>query len=414
LTQSDTELEDLLAREPQELERYPPEYRPESDQAPSEPEISAAEEPDLSQARSLLTGPRPAGFGEVLVTNVWAPPTPTEESDDQAEVDPQRTWESRQELRELGLLRESSLHMYDARTEAYWGQVREAVDLAEHAIIDPYTSFAASFADADMDGISAHRRRAREYGRSGEALLEVGRAYVAIGRLKSAQGVLRAAAKADPFNPKIWYNLGLAHIFARSNAAAAHALQRALDQMPGDFTIELALAVAHYHRRDYAAAEHCLRRIAGSGQMRAVARSMLACSLRMQAKWDDARVELSFLRDALPGDWSDVARQCLDCVERGDQKRSGPLRTKRRAKRLWQSLASGGVGAGWVAYALSENLFREHLQWAALPLLLVVVMLARGLRGIGGGELPGEFGNAEQGLPCWQTTPWLRQRRSEF
>jgi hypothetical protein len=38
----------------------------------------------------------------------------------------------------------------------------------------------------------------------------------------------------------------------------------------------------------------------------------------------------------------------------------------------------------------------------------------RGLRGISGRELPDEFGNAEQGLPCWQATPWMKHRKSEF
>jgi tetratricopeptide (TPR) repeat protein len=414
VTQFSTELQDLLSTrregaEPGRFEGYPA-----PEETAPEAEALEPEEPDLSQARALLTGPHPAGFGEVLVTDVWLPPAPREEGEDEAPVDPQRAWESRQELRQLGLLRERPLLSYDGRTELYWGQVREAQQQAERAIVDPYTEFVAAFADADIDGISTHRKDAREYGRAGEALLEVGRAYVAIGRLKSAQGVLRAAAKADPLGPKIWLHLGLANLFARAHGAAAKALRRSLDQAPGDFLTELALGVAHYHGKDYAAAQECFRRLTGGSGLRAAARSMLACSMRMQENWDDARVELNFLRDAQPSDWNAVAAQCLDCVERGEQKRSGAIRKRRRASRMWQSLAAAAAGGVWIAYSLSQDLFREKSQWAALPLLLVAVLIMRALRGISGRELPDEFGNAEQGLPCWQATPWMKHRKSEF
>ncbi|UCC69351.1 MAG: tetratricopeptide repeat protein [Armatimonadota bacterium] len=348
------------------------------------------------------------------MTEAWSPPPPPEEDEGEGPVDRQREWETRQELRQLGLLRERPLLTYDGRTELYWGQVREAREEADRAIVDPYTELVVTFADADIDGIPAHRVEAREYGRAGEALLEVGRAYVAIGRNKSAQGVFRAAAKADPLHPKIWWHLGVSHLFARSNQAAAKALRRSLDQAPGDFLTELALGVARYHAKDYPAAEDCFRRLAGGAGLRATARSMLVCSMRMQRKWDDARVELSFLREAQPGDWEALAVQCLDCVGRGEQKRTGPLRARRRAKRMWQSLATAAAGAIWIAYAVSQDLFREQSRWVTLPLFLLVVILARTLRGISGGELPGEFGNAEQGLPCWQETPWMRHRKSEF
>jgi hypothetical protein len=237
---------------------------------------------------------------------------------------------------------------------------------------------------------------------------------VAIGRLKSARSVFQAAAKAEPYHPGIWWHLGVSHLFARANAGAVEALQRAVDQAPGDFGAELALGVARYHTKDYAAAEESLRRLAGASGLRATARSMLACSLRMQEKWDEARVELGFLRDARPGDWAALAQQCLDCVERGEQKRSGQLRARRRARQMWQSLAAAGAGGVWIAYSLAEDLFRKDARWAALPLLLLGMVLARGLRGISGRELPGEFGNAEQGLPCWQATAWMRPRKSEF
>jgi len=447
VTQFSTELEDLFATRTESAAPGRAEGYRTPEGTPPEvgvPETEEPQEPDVSQARSLLTGPHPAGFGEVLVTDVWLPPAPREEAapreqavprekvvpredaalremaaprekaKEEAPVDPQRAWESRQELRQLGLLRERPAVSYDGRTELYWGQVHEAQEKAENAIVDPYTEFVSAFADADIDGIAVHRKDAREYGRGGEALLEVGRAYVAIGRIKSAQGVLRAAAKADPLSPRIWLYLGLANLFARAHGPAAKALRRSLDQAPGDFLTELALGVAHYHGKDYAAAEGALRRLAGASRLRAAARSMLACSMRMQENWDDARVELRFLRDAQPEGWGAVAAQCLDCVERGEQKRSGALRKRRRAGRMWQSLAAAAAGGVWIAYSLSQDLFREKSQWAALPLLLVAVLIMRGLRGISGRELPDEFGNAEQGLPCWQATPWMKHRKSEF
>jgi len=415
LSQFATELEEIVSRRREQWESA----EGESEASPEQEEGAAfeapeAEAPDLTQARSLLTEPRPAGFGEVLVTEAWLAPEPPEETEEDEAPDRQQEWETRQELRQLNLLRERPLLSYDARYEQYWGQVRDAQQEATSAIFDPYTAFVASFADADVDGIAEHRGEARQYGREADALLEVGRAYVAIGRLKSARAVLQKAAKADPLHPKVWRHLGVSHLFARANRAAVGALERAVDQVPGDFSSELALAVARYHTKDYGGAEEHFRRLAGESGLRATARSMLACSMRMQGKWEDARVELSFLRDAQPGDWAALSEQCLDCVKRGEQKRSGPLRARRRARQMWKSLAAAAAGGVWLAYALAQDLFEKEAQWATIPLFVLALVIVRGLRGISGGELPGEFGNAQQGLPCWQTTRWLSPRKSEF
>ncbi len=191
-------------------------------------------------------------------------------------------------------------------------------------------------------------------------------------------------------------------------------MQQALDHAAGDFRAETALGLARYHLRDYPAAEEHFQRQAGSSGPRIAVRSMLACSLRMQEKWDDARVELGFLRQSPTGDWPRVALQCLDCVERGEQKRAGPLRARRRTKQILKSLVAAAGGVIWLGYAKAENLFREQAPWAVLPFFLVALLMVRGLRGLSGGELPGEFGNAEQGLPCWQATTWMRPKRSEF
>jgi hypothetical protein len=134
----------------------------------------------------------------------------------------------------------------------------------------------------------------------------------------------------------------------------------------------------------------------------------------MQGKWDDARVELRFLREADGADWAALADQCLHCVERGEQKRSGPLRARRRTAQMWKALAAAGASATWIAYAVTQDLFRKETRWAAVPLFVLAMLVIRALRGISGREMSGEFGNAEQGLACWQATTWTRPRQSEF
>jgi tetratricopeptide (TPR) repeat protein len=387
---------------------------------PAEPGEAEGEEPvpvapDLSQARSLLTELVPAGMGEVLVTDIWARPEPKKppKADDEP-VDRQRLWELRQEMRDLGLLKERPIVTYDARVEQYWGQVKDAREQAPTALMDPYSELVMLFAGVDLENMAELRRNAQEYGREADSLLCLGRAYMAIGKFKGARQVFQAAAKAEPQHPDVWWHLGVTNVITRANRDAARALENAVDQSPGDFRAEMGLGLARYHLRDYEGAEQCFRRLAGNEGLRASARSMLACSLRMQHKWDNARVELKFLGQSSGGDWPAVADQCVDCVERGEQKKEGPLRRRRRIQQMLKTLAAAAGGGIWVAYARAENLFRDQAPYAAIPVFLAALVLVRGLRGISGREMPGEFGNAEQGLPCWQTTTWMKPRRSEF
>ncbi len=434
-------LEDLLKRKPEEWERKAAGEREEPaekdllkrkleewEHAPAGEQEEPAEEdlffpgepeaaPDVSQARSVLTELRPAGVGELLVTDVWLAPEPREKEVEAGEGEPpdrQQDWETRQELRELGLLREKPLVSHDARFEAYWGQAEETREAAVNAIVDPYTELAAAFADADVAGMGQHQRAAKEYGKAGDELLQLGRAYVAIGRQKGARSVLEAAAKAEPLHPEVWYNLGVIRLFGRASAGARKAFEAALHQTPGDFRLQLGLAVACYHVKDYTAAAEHFRRLAGGSGLRATARSMLVCCHRMAGNWDDARIELGFLKNAKPGDWAAMVQQCADCVERGEQKLTGRLRVRRRASRMWKALAAVAAGGVWLAYAAAQDLFEKQGQWATLPLFALVLLLARMLRGVSGRELPGEFGNAGQGLPCWQSTSWMIPRKTEF
>jgi len=435
----------LLRPDYEELEQERSQQAPAGEAEVGEFGEPAPAPPDISQARSLLTELVPAGMGEVLVTDVWGRPEPSKKREparpkpdelgtgiwEAVEVrlkaqalaeqpgpaqpaDRQRAWETRQELRELGLLRERPLVMHDARVEHYWNQVKEARGKAAQAILDPYTELVCNFADVKPELAGEYLRNARDYRQDADPLVQLGRCYMAIGKIKGARSVFQAAAKREPYAPDAWWHLGLSHLLSRSNRQAAEALQNAVDQSPGDFRAEMALGVARYHLRDYPGAEELLRRQAGNSGPRAAVRSMLACSLRMQQKWDDARIELGFLRQSKAGDWPVVAEQCLDCVERGEQKRAGPLQARRRAKQMWKALAAAGGTAAWIAYARAEDLFRRQAPWAIVPLFLLALLFTRGLRGISGRELPGEFGNAEQGIPCWQATTWMRPRRSEF
>jgi len=407
-----------------ELPREQPWARPEGEERPSgeepaeeTPEEEAPPPPEhyLPQARSLLTELRPSGFGELLVTDVWVPGPRPEARPEADEADArQQAWSRRHELRQLGLLRERPVLSYDARTEEYWAHVADARLAAPQAILDPYTDFVVAFAGGDISRIPEYRAEAKEYGRRAEAWLGLGRAYMTIGRIKSAQGAFREAAKADPYHPDVWSYLGISQLLTRANDEAAKALDRAAEQSPGDLRAEFALGVARYHLKDYARAEDQLRRVAGSSGLRGAGRSFLACCLRLQQKWDEARTELGLLRHSGHPQWAAVAEQCLDCVQRGEERRGGQAGKKRRLLSLLASLGAAAGGAVWVFYSLLEHYFRDQPKLAAAPLLVLFMILARALKGVSRQESASEFGNAEQGLPCWQATSWTRPRRADL
>ncbi len=382
---------------------------------PREEEQPPPPEYHLAQARSLLTELRPSGFGELLVTDAWLAPDPAVSFEQEpTEEERQRAWSRRQELRQLGLLRERPVLSYDARTEDYWGQVAGALETAPQAIIDPYTHFAAAFAEGDPSRIADYQKDLKEYGREADAWLGLGKAFVVIGRMKAALAAFRAATRAEPFHPQAWLNLGICQIFTRANTGAAASLTRAAEQSPGDLMAELALAVAHYHAKDYAQAEERFRRIAGTTGVRATARSFLACSLRLQEKWDEARAELHLLQNTGHPGWMSLAQQCRDCVQRGEERRTGAKAGRRRLLSILTSLGATAGGALWIGYSILQDYFKDQPKLVAAPLLVMFMILARAVRGISRQESAGEFGNAEQGLPCWQATTWTRPRKPEL
>ena len=389
----------------------PPEPEEEPTLEPTEEPQS--EKPNLSDARSFLTELHPSGFGELLVTDVWLPPVPKPGTQEEP-VDRQQMWRKRKEYRELNLLREKPAASFDARTERFWKQVNEALTHAPDAIVDPYTDFAASFADAHYEQMGDYLREAKEYGYTAESLCRYGRACLALGRLKSARSTLKKAVKEDPMLGEAWWNLGIAHLFARAHPEASEAFTQALDLSPGDYRIETALGLSRFHERKYDEAEEHLRRTAGPRGPRAAARSLLACSLRQQGKWDDARIELNFLKNGGSARWATVAEQCQDCVVRGEEQTSTAVFSRRRGIAMVKSLATAGAGGAYILYSLAENWFRDNLKWASIPLFLIAMALGRSLKSVASPGASNEFGNYEQGLPCWQATTWMKPRRSEF
>ena len=378
-----------------------------------EPEPSSSPEAapfDWGEVFSLLTDLRPAGFGEVLVTEGW--PKPEEEDLEEGE----RPRAARLELKLLGLVHRYPLLRYDARHEAFFDHSRESRDQARHALIDPYTELACAFAGQDLSEISYHRSRVKSYAYASEARLGLGRAYVAIGRRKTALAVLEAATRADPHESTAWWYLGLARLFSRANRGAVQAFQTALDHRAGDADCTLGLGLALYHSKKYGEASELLRRQAGQGASGAWARSFVGCCYRMEERWEEARRELSALGlDSRPG-WQEMARQCLACVDRGEvsQARRGP---GRRKSTMWKELVAGVSFFSVIVYNFLEDYFRKRGGAIYLLPLLVLVFGAAGLlrrrlrRKVARTE---ELGSGIPGLPCWQLTTWMRPRRPEF
>jgi tetratricopeptide (TPR) repeat protein len=374
-------------------------------ESPAPPE---AEPFDWSQVFSLLTEPRPAGFGEVLVTEAW--PQPEQEAREEGE----KARSLRLELKLLGLGRSYPLFRYDARHEAFYDQSEHAREQAGEALVDPYTGLAAAFAGQDFSQIPYHRGRARSYSYGCEANLELGRAYLAIGRRKSALAAFKAATRSDPHDSIPWWYLGLATLFSRANRDAAKAFRASLDLRPGDADSGVGLGLSLYHSKDYAAAADQFRPEAGRGARGAWARSFLACSYRMEQRWTEARLELASLAHEPRAGWREMARQCLACVERGEAFQEKGARL--RSPEMWKKLAAGLPLVVVFLYGQIEQHLKKH--WgpvSLLPWLAVAAVLGALLHRLRRkGARVEQLGSGIPGLPCWQLTTWLRPRRPEL
>lgn len=95
--------------------------------------------------------------------------------------------------------------------------------------------------------IEAFSRAALDYGMTGEVLVGLGSAYLALGRLGQAEELLRDAIEADDRSPEAWNNLGVVLMEQGEIPEAAQVFRRAyaLDNGESDSirdNLRLALA----------------------------------------------------------------------------------------------------------------------------------------------------------------------------
>jgi hypothetical protein len=138
----------------------------------------------------------------------------------------------------------------------------------------------------------------------------------------------------------------------------------------------------------------------------------------MQGKWDEARVELGFLRTSGSERWATVAQQCLDCVARGEEKGVPPA-PHRRAQEVVKQVITAGGPAAFLVYMFLENFGHKPLEkdarwWLAVPITVGGALVAKWLGRFTRRAQARDFGNHEQGLPCWQATTWIQPHRSEL
>ncbi len=387
-------------------------------------------EPEWESVWTMLTEPRHVGLGEGLVTEVW---TERQGAGDRGQESGVKSLESgvwgqqqqpktRQEEKEAQLApeRRSPDFRFDGRREGYFRQMAEARRKAKNALVDPYTDLVCEFAEVNPQAAAWERAKVNSYGYAGEANLRLGKAGIVNWSLREAEASFQRAVKADPHDPEAWRHLGIVRLFRRRPKGAVEALKTALDCRAGDARSRISLGMAHYHNQDYAAAEDCFRYEIGPDDRGTGARSFLICSLRMQGKWDQARMQIQALAQHPLAGWKEMAAQCSRCVDRGEGVGDGEKqrRTRFRAGTLVAIL--GGLFV-WITYFLNE--FRrlaeaiKKVDWkaAALPAAWLVIMLAQHLRrGLKQQTSKEVLGDGESDMPCWQTRTWMRPQRLDI
>ncbi|NIM06992.1 MAG: tetratricopeptide repeat protein [Armatimonadetes bacterium] len=390
-------------------------------------------EPEWERVWTLLTEPRQTGLGEGLITEGWMP-RETEEDEKIEDLQPKSgsdIWRTREEIEKQAKEREEELLesrpvrkeadiRIDLRHEDYFRRMAEARQKAQNALIDPYTDLLSEFGKVDLHPAAWERSKANSYAFAAGANLELGRLAVARWHPRAAESAFRKAVKADAHDPDAWWHLGIARLLRRKNRAAIHALENAYDYRPGDARSRIALGLAYYHNQEYGAAEEYFRYEKGPEGRGASARSFLICSLRMQGKWEQARMEIQALSQNPLSSWKEMAAQCARCVDRGEgvapeKKSKRPLIT---AAKIIAILA---IAFSWIFYnleefrQLAEHFRRIDLKAVIMPIVLLVLAFTQHLKRIFKSKEPKElYGDGAEDLPCWQTRTWMRAPRLDI
>jgi len=394
-------------------------------------------EPDWEQVWTLLTEQRQLGLGEDLATEAWlprpkegapaAPEAPrypaagrTMTGDIKKFVKHQIEQEkARREGREEALPGpRRAIVRYDTRHANYFQLMGEARKKCKNALIDPYTDIFSEFSTVGSVKTEWERPKTRSYAYAAEANLKIGRQQIVNSALRAAESSFRRALRADAHDAEAWWHYGIVKLLRRKNKAAVEALETACNYRPGDSLNRITLGIAHYHNRDYASAEDCFR-YERSPEGRGVgARSFYICALRMQGKWDAARMEIQALaQHPLPA-WKEMAAQCARCVDRGE----GLVVEKKPVNKYW-TLAKIAGAVAFPAYLIFANLDEiaraaesiKKFRWEStiVPVVFLLLALASHFRSaLKPKELPkSPFGDGQEDLPCWQTRAWMRPHR---
>lgn len=103
--------------------------------------------------------------------------------------------------------------------------------------------------------LTSYTRAAAQQGLTGEILVALGSAHLALGRLIQAEKLLRRAVESEPRWPEAWNNLGVVLMENGNNAEASQIFRRAyaLDNGESDAIRDnLRLALAKLDETDYA------------------------------------------------------------------------------------------------------------------------------------------------------------------
>lgn len=302
----------------------------------------------------------------------------------------------------------------DLRRPNIFKNIAETCRQATHALIDPYTLMLSEFSSVESAAKAGEPSKAGAYAYASRSNLEAGRVQLVQWNLHNAQSAFKKAIRSEYHNAEVWWHLGLVLLLRRRTKGAVKAFGQASSCAPGNSRMRLGLGLAHFHQRNYVAAAEAFGYEKGLDNQGCGARSFLACALRMQGKWAEARQELTQLAESPISAWQEMAGQCRRCIERAQENASSKVVRRSRGKLALQlGLAVSATGA--LVFSKLETIERliKNYRQVDVGLLVVVALMASWLaiwlvRLVRNGK-PGElFGDGFEDLPCWQTRTWLR------